>query len=169
MASGVSTDNPEGRSTDTTAIAGIDVGDNRFKESRQRRPQASTEHGIHEQVASADLREVQFPGLRVVDLDDRVPEVTQYLQVLACIAAHTGDVANDEIETSTPRCRSVRATTKPSPPLLPRPHKTATRRAGRSENIASIGAPDGTLVPLPRDYSWDRALQSGELADTTFL
>jgi catechol 2,3-dioxygenase-like lactoylglutathione lyase family enzyme len=30
-------------------------------------------------------------------------------------------------------------------------------------------APDGTLVPLPRDYSWDRALQSGELADTTFL
>ena len=27
-------------------------------------------------------------------------------------------------------------------------------------------APDGTLVPLPRDYSWDRALQTGELADT---
>ena len=30
-------------------------------------------------------------------------------------------------------------------------------------------APDGTTVPLPRDYSWDRALQSGELADTSFL
>ena len=29
--------------------------------------------------------------------------------------------------------------------------------------------PDGTLMPLPSDYSWDRALQSGELADTTFL
>ncbi|MBW3632088.1 MAG: VOC family protein [Chloroflexi bacterium] len=29
--------------------------------------------------------------------------------------------------------------------------------------------PDGTLVPLPSDYSWDRALQTGELADTTFL
>ena len=29
--------------------------------------------------------------------------------------------------------------------------------------------PDGTLVPLPRDYSWERALQTGELADTTFL
>jgi hypothetical protein len=29
--------------------------------------------------------------------------------------------------------------------------------------------PDGTLVPLPRDYSWDRALQTGELADTSFL
>jgi catechol 2,3-dioxygenase-like lactoylglutathione lyase family enzyme len=29
--------------------------------------------------------------------------------------------------------------------------------------------PDGTLSPLPSDYSWDRALQTGELADTTFL
>jgi catechol 2,3-dioxygenase-like lactoylglutathione lyase family enzyme len=29
--------------------------------------------------------------------------------------------------------------------------------------------PDGTLVPLSRDYSWERALQTGELADTTFL
>ena len=28
---------------------------------------------------------------------------------------------------SMPRCSSVRATTKPSPPLLPRPHSTATR------------------------------------------
>jgi len=28
---------------------------------------------------------------------------------------------------------------------------------------------DDTLVPLPADYSWDRALQTGELADTTFL
>jgi len=30
-------------------------------------------------------------------------------------------------------------------------------------------APDGTLVPLPTDYSWDRALQSGEMAETSFL
>jgi catechol 2,3-dioxygenase-like lactoylglutathione lyase family enzyme len=29
--------------------------------------------------------------------------------------------------------------------------------------------PDGTPVPLPRDYSWDRALQSGEIAETSFL
>jgi hypothetical protein len=29
--------------------------------------------------------------------------------------------------------------------------------------------PDGTLVPLPRDYSWDRALQTGELADISFF
>jgi hypothetical protein len=29
--------------------------------------------------------------------------------------------------------------------------------------------PDGTQLPLPRDYSWDRALQSGEMAETTFL
>jgi catechol 2,3-dioxygenase-like lactoylglutathione lyase family enzyme len=29
--------------------------------------------------------------------------------------------------------------------------------------------PDGTSVPLPTDYSWDRAIQSGEMADTSFL
>lgn len=28
---------------------------------------------------------------------------------------------------------------------------------------------EGTLTPLPRDYSWERALQSGELAEVTFL
>ena len=43
-------------------------------------------------------------------------------------------------ETSTPRCSSVRATTKPSPPLLPRPHSTATCRSSRSPCIASIAA-----------------------------
>jgi catechol 2,3-dioxygenase-like lactoylglutathione lyase family enzyme len=30
-------------------------------------------------------------------------------------------------------------------------------------------AADGTMVPLPRDYSWDRALQTGELAQISFL
>lgn len=30
-------------------------------------------------------------------------------------------------------------------------------------------SPDETLVPLPRDYSWDRALQTGEMADISFL
>jgi catechol 2,3-dioxygenase-like lactoylglutathione lyase family enzyme len=29
--------------------------------------------------------------------------------------------------------------------------------------------PGGQLVPLPADYSWGRAMQTGELADTTFL
>jgi hypothetical protein len=29
--------------------------------------------------------------------------------------------------------------------------------------------PDGTLMPLPADYSWDQAIQSGQLADTSFL
>ena len=43
-------------------------------------------------------------------------------------------------ETSTPRCISVRATTKPSPPLLPRPQSTATWRSSRSPCIASIAA-----------------------------
>jgi hypothetical protein len=28
---------------------------------------------------------------------------------------------------------------------------------------------DGTLVPLPRDYSWDQAIQTGEMADISFL
>ncbi len=35
-------------------------------------------------------------------------------------------------DTSTSRCMSVRAMTKPSPPLLPRPHRTAMRRSERS-------------------------------------
>ena len=43
-------------------------------------------------------------------------------------------------DTSTPRCSSVRATTRPSPPLLPRPHSTATSRSLRSVYIASIAA-----------------------------
>jgi hypothetical protein len=29
--------------------------------------------------------------------------------------------------------------------------------------------PDGTLLPLPSDYTWERAMQTGELADITFL
>jgi hypothetical protein len=28
---------------------------------------------------------------------------------------------------------------------------------------------DGTSIPLPPDYSWDRAIQSGQMADTSFL
>jgi hypothetical protein len=30
-------------------------------------------------------------------------------------------------------------------------------------------SPDGLQIPLPSDYSWQQALQTGELADTTFL
>jgi hypothetical protein len=29
--------------------------------------------------------------------------------------------------------------------------------------------PDGAMMPLPRDYSWERALQTGELADVSFF
>ncbi len=29
--------------------------------------------------------------------------------------------------------------------------------------------PDNTQIPLPADYSWARAMQTGELAETTFL
>src|SRR5690606_32037306 len=28
---------------------------------------------------------------------------------------------------------------------------------------------DGTLTPLPADYTWERAMQTGELADVTFF
>src|SRR5688500_5678352 len=41
---------------------------------------------------------------------------------------------------SMPRCSSVRATTKPSPPLLPRPQRTATRPASCSSYADSIAA-----------------------------
>jgi len=29
--------------------------------------------------------------------------------------------------------------------------------------------PDGTMIPMPRDYSWERAMQTGDMADLTFL
>lgn len=29
--------------------------------------------------------------------------------------------------------------------------------------------PEGTLVPLPQDYTWEQAMRTGELADVTFL
>ncbi len=29
--------------------------------------------------------------------------------------------------------------------------------------------PDGALIPLPRDFSWERGLQTGDIADITFL
>ena len=29
--------------------------------------------------------------------------------------------------------------------------------------------PDGTMLPMPRDYSWERAMQTGDMADLTFL
>src|SRR5207342_1260658 len=53
------------------------------------------------------------------------------------------DVMNkqrENIYTLRRHCSSVRATTKPSPPLLPRPHSTATLRSLRSANIASMAA-----------------------------
>jgi hypothetical protein len=28
---------------------------------------------------------------------------------------------------------------------------------------------DGTMIPMPRDYSWERALETGDLADITFF
>ena len=43
-------------------------------------------------------------------------------------------------DTLTPRCMSVRATTKPSPPLLPWPQSTATWRSSSSPCIASMAA-----------------------------
>jgi hypothetical protein len=30
-------------------------------------------------------------------------------------------------------------------------------------------APDGAMTPMPRDYTWEQALQTGDLADITFL
>ena len=46
--------------------------------------------------------------------------------------------ARRNTETSMPRCFRARATTKPSPPLLPRPHTTVIRRFGRSSKVVSM-------------------------------
>ena len=57
---------------------------------------------------------------------------------------------------STPRWISVRATTNPSPPLLPRPHRTPTRPSSRASYAASIAATTcrpGVLHQHQRRYS----------------
>src|SRR6185503_554883 len=52
----------------------------------------------------------------------------------------SADAASRYTSTSTSRSSNVRATTKPSPPLLPRPHNTATRIASSDSNVVSIAA-----------------------------
>ena len=52
----------------------------------------------------------------------------------------SANAATTNTAASMPRCASVRATTKPSPPLLPRPQSTATRPPSRASYVASMAA-----------------------------
>ena len=106
----------------------------------ERRLQAGAEDRVDDQVHSRDLRKVQLPALPVDDLHDREAEATENLQVRPRIAADLGNDAEHEHRDVDAALVSVRATTKPSPPLFPRPHNTATWRSARSSKLASIAA-----------------------------
>ncbi len=67
----------------------------------------------------------------------RLPRISRFVRASPRTSA-TEPTRN--VDTSTPRCSSVRATTNPSPPLLPRPQSTAILSSPTSENIASIAA-----------------------------
>ena len=104
-----------------------------------RRPGA--EHRVDHEVALRDLGEVQLPRLFVGDLHDRRAESARAPR--GCGAhrrAHPTAIRSTNTGTSTTRSSSVRAITKPSPPLLPRPASTATRLVARFGNKASIAA-----------------------------
>ena len=67
----------------------------------------------------------------------RRPRISRLTRASPLISA-TRPIRNTT--TAMPRCCSVRATTKPSPPLFPRPQRSATRMPARSSKLASIAA-----------------------------
>ncbi len=139
---GVSADSPLGRSTATIGMS--DALTSAITVSSiplDRRLQTRAEDRVNDQRALGDLREVQLPGLLVGDLDDGNAEPARGCR--GSSARRRGRRPSEPItntEVSTPRCSSVRAMTKPSPPLLPRPHSTATRPASCDSYAASMAA-----------------------------
>ena len=113
-------------------LGSVEIADDRLVQPFQRTAQAGPEQRIDDQSTRRDVGEVQIPLLFVGDFDDRVAEPTEDLQVDASVSPHVGDAPDEKDRGVSPACSSVRATTKPSPPLLPVPQRTATRSSGRS-------------------------------------
>ena len=55
----------------------VDVGDDRFVETGQRRRQARAEHRVDDQVVAGDLGAVQLPRRFVGDFDHRLADVVR--------------------------------------------------------------------------------------------
>ena len=139
----VSADRPVGRSIATTGTPErVDVGDDRLEQPGQPAVETRCRRSRRRAGRTREIsREVQLPLLRVGDLDDREAEAAEDLEIrCARRRGRRRRCRAGTPTTSTPRCSSVRATTKPSPPLLPRPQSTATWLVGRSSNAASIAA-----------------------------
>ena len=129
---------PTGRSAGRRPRPGcrmrVDVGDDRLEQARQRRLQARCRRARRRSASQPrDLRRVQLP--LPARRRSRRPAGRGGRESRGSRARRRGRRRarpSTKTDTSTPRCRSVRATTKPSPPLLPRPQSTATRRSSRS-------------------------------------
>ena len=148
---------PTGRSADRSTTTGtperVEIGDDRLEQAAE--PAAESrcrESRRRSRSHSETSRAVQLPRLGVGDLDDRHADAAEDVEIGARVAADLGDAAEQETPTSTPRCSSVRATTKPSPPLLPRPQSTATRlsRRGPRTPLPSPPRPGGRRSPSAR-------------------
>ena len=138
----VSADRPLGRSIgDDRHRRAVDVGHDGLEQARQRRLQAGAEQRVDDEVVSRrpPRSAVPSPARR----RSRRPAGRARPRISRFIRASPRTSASGRRgrpRRRRPRCRSVRATTKPSPPLLPRPQRTATRRSARSSKAASIAA-----------------------------
>ena len=91
IGSAESADSPDGRSTDTTH-----VGNDGLNQSGDGSVEPGSKDGIDNQVAVAQLGEVQLPSLTVGHFDHGQPEATENLEVRSRVAAHVGDTAQQE-------------------------------------------------------------------------
>ena len=82
-----SAESPLGRSMATTGRGRrVDVGDDRFRQARERRRQAGADERVDDQVRAEHVRAVQLPRRRVRDLDDVDAERLEHVEIRARIA-----------------------------------------------------------------------------------
>ena len=106
------------------------------------RLEAGAEDRVDDQIVGRVISDAcSSHALLVGDFDDGQPEPAEDFEIDARVAVDVGSGADDETETSTPRCCSVRATTKPSPPLLPVPHSTDDAAVGEVVDRATRSPP----------------------------
>ena len=123
-----SADRPDGRSIDDDRNARrVDVGDDRLEQAataaRSGRCRRSRRRSATQSLTSEKCSSHAWLSAISTTVRPRRPRISRLMRASPRTSA-TRPIRNTD--TSTPRCSSVRATTKPSPPLLPRPQRTAT-------------------------------------------
>ena len=76
----------------------LDVGNDRFEHPGQAVFQAGAEDGVDDEGALRNLREMQFPALFVVDLDNRHAKASENVEVRPGVAAHVRQCPNHEYD-----------------------------------------------------------------------